>query len=120
MAIHHVLLRDVNQGKPDSRQFSGVLKHRFQLWHDRSYSALIQGWQKIAQRTTNPPKIRTGQELKIHSTTQAADLEKRDQIRRIRRAASKAEGIQAKANMQAPEAQAQAQVKHSQRQEADY
>ena len=117
MAINHVLLRHVNRGQPDSRQFNGALKHRSQLWHDENYSTLVQGWQKDAQRTTKPPKTRTGQELKTHSTIQAVDLAKRGQSCR---AAIMADGAQAKANMQAPQVQAQAQVKHPRWQEAVY
>ena len=48
---------------------------------------------------------------------QAVNLAKRGQIRR---AANKANETQDKANIQAPEVQAQAQVKHLRRQEANY
>ena len=117
LAIHHLLLRHVNRGQPDSRQFNGTIKQRFQLWHDGDFAALIKGWQKDAQRTTKPPKIRTGQELKTHNNMQAVNLAKRGQIRR---ATNKANETQDKANMQAPEVQAQAQVKHPRRQGANY
>ena len=82
MALHHIPFQDVNQGKPGSRQFGGALKTRFQLWHDGDYSALIQGWQQDAQRSTNPPKVRTGQEIKTRNAIQAVELAKQGQIRR--------------------------------------
>ena len=117
MALHHILFRQVNRGTPDSRQFNCAIKQRFQLWNDGNYAALIQGWEKDAQRTTNPPKVRTGQELKTYNNIQAVNLAKQGQVRR---AANKANETQAKANMQAPEVQTQAKAKHPQRKEANY
>ena len=117
MVLQHVLLRNANRGTPDSRQFNCAIKQRFQLWNDGNYAALIQGWEKDAQRTTNPPKVRTGQELKTYNNIQAVDLAKQGQVRR---AANKANETQAKANMQAPEVQTQAKAKHPQRKEANY
>ena len=76
MALYHTLLRDVKRGNTGPRKFNSAIELRIQLWHDGSFSALIQGWQQDAQRTTNPPIVRTGEELKTHNAIQAVDLAK--------------------------------------------
>ena len=109
MALNHVLLRVANRGETRLKAIRQCPQDPIPDVARRKLLCTDLRWRQDADRTTNPPKVRTGQKLKTHNAIQSLDLAKQGQIRR---AASEVSETGAKTSAQAPEVQTQVEVEH--------